>query len=297
MEKKLSFGANLKRERKLRGITLEEIAQETKIPLQNLRYIETDQFNRLPEGIFRESFIRSYSRYLGINEEKTAHEFLFVTKHNPSSEISEDPTSPSKTFSVPFPKKEYPTKKWWANLLLGMAALSAILLLFFFSKNWQDSNNHKIKHSLYSPTDKNQKLFKNTDQDSMYEKQPLKSLSGSTLDRIGTPKILDALSPKQTIVSKDKTEFKIITPDPVLNIKAIKKTWVTVKNNSTILFSGLLKSQESKKFSLKRPLRLIIPEPKNVELLVNNERFKTLEEKEVLLISTENYRHFLATVD
>ena len=297
MEKKLSFGANLKRERKLRGITLEEIAQETKIPLQNLRYIETDQFNRLPKGIFRESFIRSYSRYLGINEEKTAHEFLFVTKQNLSSEISEDPTNPSKKFSVPFLKKEYPTKKWWGNLLLGMATLSAILLLFFFSKNWQDSNSHKIKHSLYSPTGKNQKDFKNTDQDSMYKKQPLKSLSGSTLDRIGTPKLLDKLSPEQTIVSENKTESKIITPDTVLNIKAIKETWIIVKDNSTILFSDLLKSRDCKSFSLKRPLRLIISEPKNVEVLVNNKRFKTLKEKKVLLISTENYRHFLATVD
>ena len=74
----MSFGANLKRE--LRGITLEEIAQETKISFQILSYIEADQFDRLPEGIFRESFIRSYSRYLGINEEKTVHEFLFRTK-------------------------------------------------------------------------------------------------------------------------------------------------------------------------------------------------------------------------
>ena len=124
----MSFGANLKRERKLRGITLQEIAQETKIPLQNLRYIETDQFNRLPKGIFRESFIRSYSRYLGINEEKTAHEFLFVTKHNPSSEISEAPINPSKTFSVPFPKKDYPTKNsFFSSLRTGRIQITTKL--------------------------------------------------------------------------------------------------------------------------------------------------------------------------
>lgn len=125
----MSFGANLKRE--LRGITLEEIAQETKISFQILSYIEANQFDRLPEGIFRESFIRSYSRYLGINEEKTVHEFLFRTKQDPSSEIPSDQKNLLKTFSVSSLRKGHPPIKYWGNLLLE--CLYYQWLYFFFS--------------------------------------------------------------------------------------------------------------------------------------------------------------------
>ena len=74
----MSLGAELKRERELRGVTLEEIARETKIRASLLGYIEDDRFDRLPAGVFRRSFVRSYARYLGIDEDKSVREYLLV---------------------------------------------------------------------------------------------------------------------------------------------------------------------------------------------------------------------------
>jgi cytoskeletal protein RodZ len=70
-----AFGENLRREREMRGVSLEEIASATKISLRFLEAIEREDFSKLPGGIFSRSFIRSYARYLGLDEERVIAEY------------------------------------------------------------------------------------------------------------------------------------------------------------------------------------------------------------------------------
>lgn len=44
-----------------RGVTLEQIAQATKISLRSLRAIEAGEFKKLPGGIYNTSYIRQYA--------------------------------------------------------------------------------------------------------------------------------------------------------------------------------------------------------------------------------------------
>ena len=70
------FGKNLVREREARGISLEDISAYTKIGVRMLRAIEAEQFDQLPGGIFNISYVRQYARYLGLDEERVASEYL-----------------------------------------------------------------------------------------------------------------------------------------------------------------------------------------------------------------------------
>jgi cytoskeleton protein RodZ len=70
-----AFGENLRREREMRGVSLEEISSATKISLRFLEAIEREDFAKLPGGIFSRSFIRTYARYLGLDEERVVAEF------------------------------------------------------------------------------------------------------------------------------------------------------------------------------------------------------------------------------
>ena len=47
-----TFGENLRREREMRGVTLEEISDATKIAVRTLAALEADDFSKLPGGIF-----------------------------------------------------------------------------------------------------------------------------------------------------------------------------------------------------------------------------------------------------
>ena len=70
------FGEKLRRERELRGITLEEVAVATKIGTRNLRALEEEKFSQLPGGIFNKGFVRAYARYVGIDEEQAVGDYL-----------------------------------------------------------------------------------------------------------------------------------------------------------------------------------------------------------------------------
>lgn len=71
-----SLGTILRREREASGLTLEEIATRTKIGIRLLRAIETEQFDKLPGGLFNKSFVRQYARALGIDEEVAVQEYM-----------------------------------------------------------------------------------------------------------------------------------------------------------------------------------------------------------------------------
>jgi cytoskeleton protein RodZ len=70
-----TFGENLRREREMRGVSLEEISESTKISTRMLTCLETDQFTELPGGVFTRNFIRAYAQYLGLDEEHALAEY------------------------------------------------------------------------------------------------------------------------------------------------------------------------------------------------------------------------------
>lgn len=61
-----SIGRYLRNERELRRLSLEELAQTTRIPRKSLAHIEADDFDSLPGDVFTRGFLTSYSRALGV---------------------------------------------------------------------------------------------------------------------------------------------------------------------------------------------------------------------------------------
>ncbi len=78
------FGEKLRRERELRGVTLEEIAEATKIGTRSLRALEEERFDQLPGGIFNKGFVRSYAKFLGLDQEQAVADYLAAMGEQPS---------------------------------------------------------------------------------------------------------------------------------------------------------------------------------------------------------------------
>jgi cytoskeletal protein RodZ len=72
-----SFGENLRRERELRGVSLRDMAEGTKISLRFLDALEKGKVDQLPGGLFPRAFVRQYAKFLGLDAEKVVSEFLF----------------------------------------------------------------------------------------------------------------------------------------------------------------------------------------------------------------------------
>ena len=61
---------NLPGRRKALSLSLENIADSTKICIRFLRAIEDEEFEKLPGGIFNTSYLRQYAAAIGFDEGK-----------------------------------------------------------------------------------------------------------------------------------------------------------------------------------------------------------------------------------
>jgi cytoskeletal protein RodZ len=74
---------DLARSRKQEGISLEDIADQTKISLRFLQAIENEEFDKLPGGIFSTSYLKQYAGAIGYDETELLA--YYNRKMNPSS--------------------------------------------------------------------------------------------------------------------------------------------------------------------------------------------------------------------
>jgi len=88
------FGEHLRREREMRGVSLDEIAAATRISTRFLEALESEQWERLPGGAFNRGFIRSIARFLGIDEDALVAEYAY--EHKDSGGLHASPVSSEK---------------------------------------------------------------------------------------------------------------------------------------------------------------------------------------------------------
>lgn len=64
----MGFGSDLQQQRLARGVELEAIAAGTRVSLRHLRALEDEARAELPGGIFNRGILRSYCRFVGLDE-------------------------------------------------------------------------------------------------------------------------------------------------------------------------------------------------------------------------------------
>jgi len=71
----LEIGETLRQAREQRGLAYADVEAATLIPVRYLQALEAEQFDRLPEGLYRRSFLREYADYLGLDGGVLAAEY------------------------------------------------------------------------------------------------------------------------------------------------------------------------------------------------------------------------------
>ena len=116
-----SLGQDLKRERELRGISLKEISGSTKISLRFLQALEDDRLDILPGNFFIKAILRTYAKFIGLEEDYVLNKFYEASlelEQSQESKQTKEKTRPVITKNI---------KK-----LIYAVALIIILLLFLF---------------------------------------------------------------------------------------------------------------------------------------------------------------------
>lgn len=82
MSSRAAFGPRLRAHRERRGITLESIAENTKIKLSLLAGLERSDFSQWPRGIFRRAYVREYVVAIGLDPQPLLAEFIHLFPEN-----------------------------------------------------------------------------------------------------------------------------------------------------------------------------------------------------------------------
>jgi len=77
------IGASLREARERERLSYAEVEQATLIPRRYLEALEQEQFDRLPEGLYRRSFLREYAAFLGLDGETFVQEYELRTAPEP----------------------------------------------------------------------------------------------------------------------------------------------------------------------------------------------------------------------
>ena len=100
------FAARLRQQREVRGRSLRQIADTTKLGVRTLEALERGDLSRLPPAIFRRAVVRAYAREIGLDPEVTVREFLDVAPDalpvpGASAQlVIETPRTPSRVTSM-----------------------------------------------------------------------------------------------------------------------------------------------------------------------------------------------------
>ena len=71
-----TVGARLREAREKRGVSLRQIANNTRISVMSLEALERSDLSRLPGGIFTRAFIRAYAQEVGLDPDRTIQDFI-----------------------------------------------------------------------------------------------------------------------------------------------------------------------------------------------------------------------------
>jgi transcriptional regulator with XRE-family HTH domain len=138
-----TIGQVLRRERELRGISLEEISNSTKISMRLLEALERDRMDDLPGEFFIKAILRTYAKSIGLEENEVLnmyYEASLLKEQLPESKASQN------TVRQPISKR--------AKKIIGLAGvviISLIILTFIYLTSWKNDTSLPQEELINTP--------------------------------------------------------------------------------------------------------------------------------------------------
>jgi len=253
------FGKYLKTEREAKGITLEQIEQETRIRLTYLQAIEDGEFNKLPGEFYCRTYIRSYAKAIGLDEAEVLAKYENRVKEIMSDGELED--LPTKTRwdgtlqETVASKGKAPVNK--KPIIIGLIVVGLLIV----------AGAIYLALSLSQPTNKveNEQIQENPNNNigiEVSEEDPVIVNDSLTQE----PFEVDTLeSSTEEVVKVEKVDILV---------KAKGDCWFQVANSKEVFKDTLLKAGEEFSYNSQEPLIISLGKPQVIELYVNGNRIQ-----------------------
>lgn len=131
-----SLSERLKRERELRGVSLRQISEDTKITVRFLEALEGGRLDLIPGEFYRRSYLRAYARYLGLDEERALNAYALSRHEKAKSAGSASSARPSVADADALgPDDDAALPKWMKGAMVLFLLLVAIGVLYFLGES------------------------------------------------------------------------------------------------------------------------------------------------------------------
>ena len=95
----LTLGEKLRQAREERGVSISEVAEQTRISALYLECIENDDYRTLPGGIFNKGFVKSFAKVVGIDEQEALHDYTQLIANQGTPVVEEQKTYRSEVMT------------------------------------------------------------------------------------------------------------------------------------------------------------------------------------------------------
>lgn len=122
----VSFGSWLRQQREIRGVSLREIADVSKISIRYLEALEASRFSVLPAPVFAKGFLRQYASFVGLDPDEAVNYYI----------VAQQETAPEEEI-IPASAKLRSSAHWAYGLFLTaflVALFGVVWFLSFFAE-------------------------------------------------------------------------------------------------------------------------------------------------------------------
>jgi cytoskeleton protein RodZ len=243
-----AFGDRLRREREMRGITLDEITESTKISRRHLEALEGEHFDQLPGGVFNKGFVRAYARFLGIDGDQAVADYSAASNEQPE---------PEDKFPLEIhqePNRDLNPRRSHLPLAFAVAALVGVLVGYAF---WVKSRPHTNESAAASTQ----------------QAPPVAATTGPPVNNAPAPaappaiETMAASSPSQPAQAPDKP----VKPEKVfvVQVKAKEDSWISIVADGKSVMERVLSADKKKKIKAGKLLILRTGNAGGIEVTFN----------------------------
>ena len=237
MAERLTMGAYLRAARTEQSVSLERAAQDTKIKADFLMRMESDEFDFIAPAYGR-GFLRSYARYLGLDDAPFLEEFDRHFGTGPVDTVQMVAADRGMQTKV---KDHSPFSRWTIVLVIAAGVLLTLALIGMFAPQpTRDRGERAAAAASSSPS---------PTQDKPKEKK--------------TPSPSPTVTPAEELFFADGIE---------LTVEALQgDCWVDVDADGADVFSETMTFGSTETFTAEEDMTVVLGAPSSVELILNGE--------------------------
>jgi cytoskeleton protein RodZ len=251
----ISIGEKLRRQRLQNRISLERVSLETKIGVRLLEAIEAEQFEKLPGGVFRRSFVLQYARALQLDPDEIAGELDQLSQFDeppplPSTDTANN-QSPSSGSGFSLNRDLGELRGSTMGSLI--AAVGVIMVCALIYNWWQTPRVAKVETASLRPT--------------QHATAP-EPLSASASPAPSSPAPTEQ-APVAVVPEAAHAPAQADSAHVRVGLSADEKTWISISSDGKNVFSNSLEPHETKIVEAVEKVRLLVGNAGGVEISLN----------------------------